>query len=59
MSYNEVRKDSIVLLWKPPIYVGRSPVIGFYVDVKPTKESDDCWKSVNTKPITNKFLKVY
>ncbi|XP_026527663.1 myomesin-1 isoform X3 [Notechis scutatus] len=58
LSCNEVRKNSIVLLWKPPIYVGRSPVIGFYVDVKPTKESDNCWKSVNTKPITNKFLKI-
>ncbi|XP_034285428.1 myomesin-1 isoform X3 [Pantherophis guttatus] len=58
LSCNEVRKDSIVLLWKPPIYVGRTPVIGFYVDVKPTKESDDCWKSVNAKPITNKFLKI-
>ncbi|XP_039206961.1 myomesin-1 isoform X3 [Crotalus tigris] len=58
LSCNEVRKDSIVLLWKPPIYVGRSPVTGFYVDVKPTKQSDDCWKSVNEKPITNKFLKI-
>uniref|UniRef100_A0A670YGL1 Myomesin-1 n=1 Tax=Pseudonaja textilis TaxID=8673 RepID=A0A670YGL1_PSETE len=59
LSCNEIRKNSIVLLWKPPIYVGRSPVIGYYVDVKPTKESDNCWKSVNAKPITNKFLKVY
>ncbi|KAM3839045.1 myomesin-1 isoform 1-T1 [Vipera latastei] len=58
LSCNEVRKDSIVLLWKPPIYIGRSPVTGFYVDVKPTKQSDDCWKSVNEKPITNKFLKI-
>ncbi|XP_063155210.1 myomesin-1 isoform X1 [Candoia aspera] len=58
LSCNEVRKDSLVLLWKPPIYVGRSPVIGFYVDVKQTKESDDHWKSVNEKPIANKFLKL-
>ncbi|KAM6457254.1 myomesin-1 isoform 3-T3 [Liasis olivaceus] len=58
LSCNEIRKDSLVLLWKPPIYVGRSPVTGFYVDVKPTKESDDRWKSVNEKPITNKFLKI-
>uniref|UniRef100_A0A674K7B9 Myomesin 1 n=1 Tax=Terrapene triunguis TaxID=2587831 RepID=A0A674K7B9_9SAUR len=54
----EVRKDSLVLLWKPPIYIGRNPVTGYYVDVKETEATDEHWRSVNEKPIANKFLKV-
>ncbi|XP_043363974.1 myomesin-1 isoform X4 [Dermochelys coriacea] len=54
----EVRKDSLVLLWKPPVYIGRSPVTGYYVDVKETEATDEHWRSVNEKPIANKFLKV-
>uniref|UniRef100_A0A8C0GX48 Myomesin-1 n=1 Tax=Chelonoidis abingdonii TaxID=106734 RepID=A0A8C0GX48_CHEAB len=54
----EVRKNSLVLLWKPPVYIGRSPVTGYYVDVKETEATDEHWRSVNEKPIANKFLKV-
>ncbi|XP_037748723.1 myomesin-1 isoform X1 [Chelonia mydas] len=58
LLYTEVRKDSLVLLWKPPVYIGRSPVTGYYVDVKETEATDEHWRSVNEKPIANKFLKV-
>uniref|UniRef100_A0A8D0GZ81 Myomesin 1 n=1 Tax=Sphenodon punctatus TaxID=8508 RepID=A0A8D0GZ81_SPHPU len=58
LSYTEVRKNSLVLLWKPPVYTGRSPVTGFYVDVKETDATDEHWKSVNEKAIANKFLKI-
>ncbi|XP_077208781.1 myomesin-1 isoform X1 [Paroedura picta] len=58
LSCSEVRKDSLVLLWKPPIYVGRSPVTGFYVDMKETSATEEHWKSVNEKATTNKFLKI-
>uniref|UniRef100_A0A8D2JEY2 Myomesin 1 n=1 Tax=Varanus komodoensis TaxID=61221 RepID=A0A8D2JEY2_VARKO len=58
LTCSEVRKDSLVVLWKPPVYIGRTPIIGYYVDVKPTHASEDHWKSVNEKAITNKFLKV-
>uniref|UniRef100_A0A8C4YQJ0 Myomesin-1 n=1 Tax=Gopherus evgoodei TaxID=1825980 RepID=A0A8C4YQJ0_9SAUR len=54
----EVRKDSLILLWKPPVYIGRNPVTGYYVDVKETEATDEHWRSVNEKPIANKFLKV-
>ncbi|XP_039379267.1 myomesin-1 isoform X5 [Mauremys reevesii] len=54
----EVRKDSLVLLWKPPVYIGRNPITGYYVDVKETEATDEHWRSVNEKPIANKFLKV-
>ncbi|XP_060099914.1 myomesin-1 isoform X2 [Heteronotia binoei] len=58
LSCSEVRKDSLVLLWKPPIYVGRSPVTGFYVDMKETSATDEHWRSVNEKATTCKFLKI-
>ena len=48
----------MVLLWKPPIYVGRTPVTGFYVDMKKTNASDKHWKSVNEKATANKYFKV-
>ncbi|XP_042299045.1 myomesin-1-like isoform X2 [Sceloporus undulatus] len=58
LSCREVRKESLVLLWKPPIYVGRSPVTGFYVDMKQTHASEEHWKSVNEKATANKFIKI-
>ncbi|XP_025067469.1 myomesin-1 isoform X4 [Alligator sinensis] len=54
----EVRKDSLVLLWKEPVYTGRSPVSGYYVDVKETEATDEHWKSANEKTITKRFLKI-
>uniref|UniRef100_K7FDM6 Myomesin-1 n=1 Tax=Pelodiscus sinensis TaxID=13735 RepID=K7FDM6_PELSI len=58
VSCTEIRKDSLVLLWKPPVYIGRSPVTGYYVDVKETEATDEHWRSANKKPIANKFLKI-
>nr|XP_033789856.1 myomesin-1 isoform X2 [Geotrypetes seraphini] len=58
LSLTEVRKDSMVLLWEPPIYTGRTPIIGFYVDVKETKAKEEHWKAVNEIPITNKYFKI-
>ncbi|KAH0617803.1 hypothetical protein JD844_016400 [Phrynosoma platyrhinos] len=59
LSCSEVRKESLVLLWKPPIYIGRSPVTGFYVDMKQTHASEEHWKSVNEKATANNFMKVW
>ncbi|XP_062836541.1 myomesin-1 isoform X2 [Anolis carolinensis] len=58
LSCIEVRKESLVILWKPPIYIGRSPVTGFYVDMKETNASAEHWKSVNAKATANKYLKI-
>nr|XP_056710279.1 myomesin-1 isoform X2 [Euleptes europaea] len=58
VSCSEVRKDSLVLLWKPPIYVGRSPVTGFYIDMKETNATGEHWKSVNEKATASKYLKI-
>ncbi|XP_034981820.2 myomesin-1 isoform X1 [Zootoca vivipara] len=58
LSCSEVRKDSLVILWKPPIYIGRSPVTGFYVDMKKTDAPEEHWRSVNEKAVANKFFKI-
>ncbi|XP_067323560.1 myomesin-1 isoform X1 [Anolis sagrei] len=58
LSCIEIRKDSLVLLWKSPIYIGRSPVTGFYVDMKETNASAEHWKGVNGKATANKYLKI-
>ncbi|KAM9022411.1 myomesin-1 isoform 1-T1 [Ara ararauna] len=58
VTCSEVRKDSLVLLWKEPVYTGRSPIVGYYVDMKETEAKEDRWKSVNEKPLQNKYLKI-
>ncbi|XP_064006399.1 myomesin-1 isoform X1 [Pogoniulus pusillus] len=54
----EVRKDSLVLLWKEPVYTGRSPIAGYYVDMKEQEAKEELWRSVNEKPLQRKYLKV-
>uniref|UniRef100_A0A4X2L0F5 Myomesin 1 n=1 Tax=Vombatus ursinus TaxID=29139 RepID=A0A4X2L0F5_VOMUR len=58
LKYSEVRKTSLVLQWKHPVHSGRTPVTGFFVDIKETKAKDDQWRGINEKPITNTYLKV-
>ncbi|XP_025978620.2 myomesin-1 isoform X2 [Dromaius novaehollandiae] len=58
LACTEIRKDSLVLLWKAPVYTGRSPVAGYYVDVKETEATEEHWRSVNEKPLQKRFLKI-
>ncbi|KAK1214675.1 MYOM1 protein, partial [Pygoscelis papua] len=58
VACTEVRKDSLVLLWKEPVYTGRSPIAGYYVDMKETEAKEEHWRSVNEKPLQKKFLKI-
>uniref|UniRef100_A0A672U9X0 Myomesin-1 n=1 Tax=Strigops habroptila TaxID=2489341 RepID=A0A672U9X0_STRHB len=58
VTCSEVRQDSLVLLWKEPVYTGRSPIAGYYVDMKETEAKEERWKSVNEKPLQNKYLKI-
>ncbi|KFO87502.1 Myomesin-1, partial [Buceros rhinoceros silvestris] len=58
VACTEVRKDSVVLLWKEPVYTGRSPIAGYYVDMKEKDAREEQWRSVNEKPIQKKFLKI-
>ncbi|XP_063307582.1 myomesin-1 isoform X1 [Pelobates fuscus] len=58
LSVTEVRSTSMVLLWKSPVYIGRSPVTGFFVDIKEADAAEETWNGVNTKPIANTYLKI-
>lgn len=58
LKYSEVRKTSLVLQWKPPIHSGRTPVTGFFVDMKEANAKDDQWRGLNEAAIKNTFLKV-
>lgn len=54
----EVRDTSVVLLWEPPAFNGRTPVNGYYVDVKEASAGEAEWKAVNEKANRVKYLKV-
>lgn len=54
----EVRKDSLVLLWKPPVYQGRSEVNGYYIDIKEADADIEKWRGVNEKATSKKYMKV-
>ncbi|XP_036178733.1 myomesin-1 isoform X3 [Myotis myotis] len=58
LKYSEVRKTSLVLQWKPPIHSGRTPVTGYFVDMKEANAKDDQWRGLNKAALTNKYLKV-
>uniref|UniRef100_UPI00358E04B2 myomesin-1-like n=1 Tax=Myxine glutinosa TaxID=7769 RepID=UPI00358E04B2 len=57
VTYTEVRNDSVVVLWKPPVYIGETPVSGYHVEMT----DEPClgqWKRVTTKSIDKKYFKV-
>ncbi|KAL6097689.1 myom1 [Pungitius sinensis] len=58
LQVREVRSDSLVLLWKPPVYQGRDPVNGFYVDIKEADAPQEAWRGVNTKATESSFIKI-
>lgn len=49
----------MVLLWKTPVYTGRTPVTGFFVDVKAADAPEETWKGVNEKPVSHTYIKVF
>ncbi|KAM5222307.1 myomesin-1 isoform 1-T1 [Ctenodactylus gundi] len=58
LKYSEVRKNSLVLQWKPPAHSGRTPVTGYFVDMKEASAKDDQWRGLNKAAVNNKYLKV-
>lgn len=58
VKLSEVRKNSLVLQWKPPVYSGRTPVTGYFVDLKEASAKDDQWRGLNEAAIVNKYLRV-
>ncbi|XP_039610769.1 M-protein, striated muscle-like isoform X2 [Polypterus senegalus] len=55
---SEVRKNSLVLLWNPPVYIGRSEVSGYYVDIKEADADEEQWKAVNEIATDKKYMKI-
>ncbi|XP_028424960.1 M-protein, striated muscle isoform X3 [Perca flavescens] len=58
LQVREVRNDSLVLLWKPPVYQGRDPVNGFYVDIKEADAPEEVWRGVNNKATEKTYIKI-
>nr|XP_020447119.1 M-protein, striated muscle-like isoform X2 [Monopterus albus] len=54
----EVRDTSIVVLWEPPAFDGRTPVNGYYVDVKEASAGEEGWKAAHEKANRMKYMKV-
>lgn len=48
----------MVLLWKAPVYQGRDPVNGFYVDMKEADAPHEAWRGINSKATEKIFMKV-
>ncbi|XP_039982483.1 M-protein, striated muscle isoform X2 [Xiphias gladius] len=58
LQIREVRSDSLALLWKPPVYQGRDPVNGFYVDIKEADAPEEAWRGVNNKATEKPYIKI-
>lgn len=58
LQIRDVRSDSLVLLWKPPVYQGRNPVNGYYMDIKEADAPEEAWRGVNTKATEKTYIKV-
>ncbi|XP_030254364.1 M-protein, striated muscle isoform X3 [Sparus aurata] len=58
LQIREVRSDSLVLLWRPPVYQGRDPVNGFYIDIKEAEAPEEAWRGVNTKATEKTYFKI-
>uniref|UniRef100_A0A8D3B5X2 Myomesin-1 n=1 Tax=Scophthalmus maximus TaxID=52904 RepID=A0A8D3B5X2_SCOMX len=58
LQVREVRNDSLVLIWKPPVYQGRDLVNGFYIDFKEADAPEEAWRGVNNKAEEKAYLKI-
>lgn len=54
----EVRDTSVIVLWEPPVFNGRTPVNGYYVDVKEASAGEQGWRAVHEKANKSKYMKV-
>lgn len=47
-----------MVLWEPPVFEGRSPVNGYYLDIKEASAGEEGWKAVHEKVNKMKYMKV-
>ncbi|KAM9417667.1 myomesin-1 isoform 8-T10 [Salvelinus alpinus] len=58
LQVTEVRANTLVLLYKPPVYQGRDPVNGFYIDIKEADAEEEAWRGVNEKAVLTNYMKI-
>ncbi|XP_056441807.1 M-protein, striated muscle isoform X6 [Gadus chalcogrammus] len=56
LSFSEVRSDSLVILWKAPVYTGASAVTGYLVEMAKKGSSD--FTAVNQDAVSHRYLQV-
>ncbi|XP_048387016.2 myomesin-2 isoform X2 [Stegostoma tigrinum] len=56
LTFCEIRNNSLVILWKAPIFTGHSPVTGYTVDICET--GSDEWRTITDKAVSTRYLKV-
>ncbi|XP_019751873.1 myomesin 1a (skelemin) isoform X2 [Hippocampus comes] len=54
----EVRDSSMVILWEPPSFDGRSPINGYYLDFKKASDGEEGWMAAHEKANESTFMKV-
>nr|XP_061814698.1 myomesin-3-like [Nerophis lumbriciformis] len=58
LEVREVRHDSLVLLWAAPLYEGRGPVVGYFLEISQGDPGSENWTALNERPITDTYYKV-
>ncbi|XP_013885083.1 myomesin-2 [Austrofundulus limnaeus] len=56
LSFSEVRGDSLVILWKAPVYTGKSAVTGYFVDMAEKGTSE--FVTLNEEAVSHHYLQV-
>ncbi|XP_069023176.1 M-protein, striated muscle isoform X3 [Embiotoca jacksoni] len=56
LSFSEVRGQSLVILWKAPVYAGASAVTGYLVDM--AKKGSSEFVTLNQEAVSHRFLQV-
>lgn len=56
LSFSEIRGQSLVILWKAPIYTGASAVTGYFVDM--AKKGSSEFTTLNQEAVSHRYLQV-
>ncbi|XP_032419249.1 myomesin-2 isoform X2 [Xiphophorus hellerii] len=56
LSFREVRGQSLVILWKAPVYTGADAVTGYFVDM--AKKGSSEFVTLNGDPVSHRYLQV-
>lgn len=56
LSFSEVRGQSLVILWKAPVYTGASAVTGYVVEM--AKKGSSEFATLNQEAVSHRYLQV-